>query len=147
MSQEAQPGMTVLHICSIEGERAALRNLFSHSNWELRQVRTVDEGILALTARPVPVIIVDRYAPGGGWRAVLGAIWEMASPPAVIVFAGDPDATFWAGALEHGAYDVLWRPMNAAEVFAVVQCAWRARQEAARREQNQMSSRRFRTAS
>ncbi len=147
MSQDAQAGMTVLHICAIEQERAALRNLFSHSNWELRQVRTVDEGVLALAARPVPVIICDRHAPGGGWRAILGAVWEMPSPPAVIVCAGDPDATFWAGALEHGAYDVLWRPISPSELFAVVQCAWRARQEAARREQDQMSSQRSRTAS
>ncbi len=137
MSQDAQAGMTVLHVSAVESERASLRHLFGHSNWELRQVRTVGEAVPALAARPASVLICDRHAPGGGWRAMLNAALDAPWPPALIVAAGDPDLTFWAEALELGAYDVLWTPLSPGEVFAVIQSAWRARQEAARRSQSQ----------
>lgn len=133
MFRDAQAGMTVIQVSSTEADRAAVRNALAHSSWELRQVRTVGEAVLALAARPASVILCDRDAPEGGWRAVLRAAWDMPEPPAVIVTARDPDVTFWAGAIELGAYDVLWMPLNQEELFAVLQSAWRARREAARR--------------
>jgi len=125
--------MTVLHVSSTEADRAAVRNALAHSNWELRQVRTVPEAASALASRPASVVICDRDAEGGGWRAVLRIAWDMPQPPAVIVAARDPQLTFWAGAIELGAYDVLWMPLNPSELFTVLQSAWRSRQEAVRR--------------
>jgi len=60
----------------------------------------------------------------GTWREMLAEAAQLLPPPFLIVTCRLADERLWAEALNVGAYDVLAKPFDAAEVIRVVSLAW-----------------------
>jgi DNA-binding response OmpR family regulator len=55
---------------------------------------------------------------------MLEVLTPLSNPPFLIVTSRTADERLWAEALNLGAYDVLAKPYNQAEVIRVVSLAW-----------------------
>ena len=77
--------------------------------------------ILALLKRDrIPVILCDEAMGPDGWKELLDRFALLTRPPCLIVTSRLADDYLWAEALNLGAYDVLARPFDRAEVIRTV---------------------------
>ncbi len=114
--------VTVLSVSADENHHADLRVLFRHSNWVLLEARTCTEGLAMLRRNPIPVVLCDDCLPDGTWKDL--ACRSAAAPPAVIVAAHGADDQLWMDVLNSGAYNVIDKPFNRAELFRLISAAW-----------------------
>jgi DNA-binding response OmpR family regulator len=114
----------VLGICASECDHARLRLIFNHSNWRILAAHSRREASHFLEQHPVGVVICDWDLPDGSWRDVLSLLRNLQWSPLLIVAAPYPTDSLWAEALNLGAYDVLSKPLDAAEVLRIVSLAW-----------------------
>ena len=116
--------VTVLAISPNEEDHRFLANIFSHTNWQLREARTWRDALALLGRQRVPVLVCERQLLDATWKEVLAGLSHLAERPVLIVASRLADESFWAEALNLGAYDVLMKPFDATEVFRVVSLAW-----------------------
>jgi DNA-binding response OmpR family regulator len=116
--------VTVLEISPFESDHAALKRIFSHSNWKLHISRTCSEAISLLKSKLIPVILCERDLPDGSWKDIVERTAQAANPPAVIVSSRLADDHLWSEVLNQGGYNVLSKPFNDSEVFRDVSLAW-----------------------
>ncbi len=116
--------VTVLEISPYESDHAALRRIFSHSNWKLHISRSCAEAIGLLKRKLFPVVLCERDLPDGSWKDIVERTAQAANPPAVIVSSRLADDLLWSEVLNSGGYNVLSKPFNEAEVFRDVSLAW-----------------------
>jgi FixJ family two-component response regulator len=74
----------------------------------------------------MPVVITERDLPPYSWKDLLEQLALMTNPPRLIVASNNADAQLWGEVLNLGAYDVLPKPFQSAELFPSVSSAWRA---------------------
>ena len=79
--------------------------------------------LTALRDRPVPVVLCDRDVLPEAWKELLAEFAHLPEPPSLIVTSRLADDYLWAEALNLGAYDVLARPFDSAEVIRSVSLA------------------------
>ena len=77
-----------------------------------------------LQAGGVGVVLCDSDLGGTAWKEVLEHTSHLPDPPPVIVTSRIADEYLWAEALNLGAYDVLAKPFDAAEVERTLSMAW-----------------------
>lgn len=77
--------------------------------------------LAVLRNQRIPILLCDQDS---GWRQLLEAFRVLPDPPLLIVTARLADDRLWCEALNLGAYDVLSKPFNAAEVTRVLAMAW-----------------------
>lgn len=126
----------VLSVGSMEEDHAGLTDIFSHSQWslcpqsqwELETSWSLDTALPILRQKQVPIVICERDLEGASWKALLEQTALMPDPPYLIVASRLADEYLWAEALNLGAYDVLAKPFEAAEVLRVLSSAWLHRQ-------------------
>lgn len=117
-------GVAVLGVSSEERYHGRLREIFSHSNWEIAEARGCGEAEEILRATRVGVVLCDPQMPDGTWRDLLGYLAGLPWSPVLIV-AGEPaDDELWADVLNEGGYDVLAKPFDQVEVVRIVSLAW-----------------------
>ena len=116
----------VLAISPFSQDQLALQRIIGHSKWVLRTTSTYTEALEILHQDLVPVVITERDLPPYSWKDVLTELASMTNPPRLIVAADNADAQLWGEVLNLGAYDVLPKPFESAELFASVSSAWRA---------------------
>jgi PleD family two-component response regulator len=116
--------VTVLSISPAEEDHVNLRNILSHSNWQLRCVRSWREAKAFLAERLMPVVICESELPDARWNEVLTELSHVPNSPALVVTSRLADDFLWAEVLNLGGYDVLMKPFEASEVFRVVSLAW-----------------------
>jgi DNA-binding response OmpR family regulator len=87
---------------------------------------TLAAALAALRKRQFEVVVCERDLPPGSWKDVLDQVTILPNPPSLIVTSRLADERLWAEALNLGAYDVLAKPFDDAEVMRVVSGAWRA---------------------
>jgi DNA-binding NtrC family response regulator len=102
-----------------------LSSIFAHSRWRFYQVQSCAEALTLLGTQTIPVVISDEDLPDAKWRDLLAQLDSLPHPPHLIVTSAFADDQLWAEALNLGAYDVLPKPLHAAEVFRIVSLAWR----------------------
>ncbi len=121
---EPERTVTVLAISPNEEDHLFLANIFSHTNWQLRAARTWRDALGMLARQRVPVLVCERQLLDATWKEVLAGLSPLAERPVLIVASRLADESFWAEALNLGAYDVLMKPFDPTEVFRVVSLAW-----------------------
>jgi DNA-binding NtrC family response regulator len=116
----------VLAVCPFSQDHLTLQNIISHSKWVLRTTSTYAEALEILREDLIPVVISERDLPPYSWKDLLQQLALMTNPPRLIVASNDADAQLWGEVLNLGAYDVLPKPFQSAELFPSVSSAWRA---------------------
>ncbi len=81
----------------------------------------VDAALKVLRNQRVPIVLCDSDA---DWRGLLEEMSELPHPPFLIVTSRLADDRLWSEALNLGAYDVLSKPFDRAEVARVLMMAW-----------------------
>jgi DNA-binding NtrC family response regulator len=115
----------VLAALTHSGDRAALQNVFRHSNWDLEFAENYDEVASALSVANVGVAITQtQFGDGHDWKDVLELTRAMMIPVPVVVTDDLADEQLWAEVLNLGAYDLLVKPFDPTEVYRVVSSAW-----------------------
>ena len=116
----------VLAISRFSQDQLALQRIISHSKWVLRTTSTYAEALDILREDLMPVVITERDLPPYSWKDLLMKLATMPNPSRLIVASDNADAQLWGEVLNFGAYDVLPKPFESAELFASVSSAWRA---------------------
>ncbi len=137
----ADKTVAVLAVSPYEEDHACLRTIFAHSNWQISTARSCREAIEFLQKNRMAVLVSERDLPDGNWKSLLEALAQLPYPPLLVVTSRDADDSLWAEVLNLGAYDVLSKPFDRAEVTRIISLAWlhwkeqmaRARQKPAAR--------------
>ena len=92
-----------------------------HENWTIRLALSADDAMALLRKAHSAAVIYDWDSDRNGWRRVCGASVERGMP-FYLTAEAPPDDLFLAVACAGGA-SVLWKPLRAEEVIAVVRAA------------------------
>jgi DNA-binding NtrC family response regulator len=96
-------------------------------------VASVESVMLAVLREPISMVVCDRDRMADTWKDLLDRFAGLSRPPLLIVASRMADDRLWAEALNLGAYDVVAKPFDAAEVgrIAGLACAhWHGRDAA-----------------
>ena len=115
---------SALLVSAVEEDREFLGRVFSQQGWLLYTTRVPETALAFLRDNPIPVVVTERNSPFGDWKDLLAAIQQLPNAPLFIVSARLADDYLWAEALNLGAYDVLPKPFETAEVERVLGSAW-----------------------
>jgi DNA-binding response OmpR family regulator len=90
--------------------------------WIVKRQLDVSGAFSDLRKEQFPLVLCDDALP---WRDLLeGPIRALPVPPLLVVSSRLADDRLWAEALNLGAYDVLAKPFDKAEVIRVIESAW-----------------------
>lgn len=130
----ADKKVAVLGVSPHEDDHVCLRALVGHSNWTIAEARTCHEAMSFLNENRMAVLVCERKLPDGDWKTLLNSLSTLPLPPLLVVTSRDADDTLWAEVLNLGAYDVLSKPFDRAEVIRIISLAWlHWKEEAVRR--------------
>ena len=118
------PSATVALVGFDEGEELSLREILSCSEcssaptcqWKNERASGVEGTLTVLRRQGVPVVLCNSDGKPEAWKKLLEVFSSLSRPPVLVVTSRLADERLWAEALNLGAYDVLARPFNAAEV-------------------------------
>jgi DNA-binding response OmpR family regulator len=124
--------VTVLSVSGLAEDHAALAKVLAaphgeksaECRWEVAATGSVDSAMSLLENTPIPVVVCEGEPGRESWKALLERLPELEQPPFVIVGSRTADDALWAEALNLGAYDVLARPLEPAEVMRALHLAW-----------------------
>jgi DNA-binding NtrC family response regulator len=119
-----------------KADRAFLMRIFAclecpsapNCKWKIRLAEGVESKLASLKRGRVPIVFWDGDRMPEAWKALLERYALLARPPLLIVVSRLADDRLWAEALNLGAYDVLAKPFDAAEVARSAELAclrWR----------------------
>ena len=137
-SMGAPQTATVVLVGFTEQDRRFLEHLFdggecplaSNWGWAIQLKASIEATLVALRHDPIPVVLCDRDSAACAWKELLAQFSHFSQPPCLIVTSRLADDCLWAEALNLGAYDVLARPFEPAEVIRSVSLArlhWESR--------------------
>jgi DNA-binding response OmpR family regulator len=116
--------ITLLSVSPHEEDHIFLQSLFGHSRWTvLRAPNLLSADALLQTSDPSVVVCECDLMPGT-WSDLLSHVQALPQPPSFIVTSRLADDLLWAKALNLGAYDVLAKPFERAELLRSVRMAW-----------------------
>lgn len=115
-----QDPIPVLLVSGQRKDHDLLSSLFSASDVVILQAFTCAEAVVIIQQYPVPVVVTDETLPDGNWTQLQSAQALSAIPPTVIVLGARKDPASWANAFAHGAFDVLFRPLDEAMLVRAV---------------------------
>jgi DNA-binding response OmpR family regulator len=113
----------VLSVSPNKEDSASLERIFK-SGWTVIATATVAFALSVLREIQVPVIICDCEISSGTWAEMLVQLSLLPDPPLLIVTSRLADERLWVEALNLGAWDVLAKPFDAAEVIRIIGVAW-----------------------
>ena len=82
------------------------------------------EAIRFLQTNRMAVLVCESELPDGNWKDLLEALALLPLPPLLVVTSRKADDNLWAEVLNLGAYDVLSKPFDRAEVTRIISLAW-----------------------
>ncbi len=119
----AQP-VEIVSVSLSDEDHSALERCLDW-RWVLHRAFGPEEGIaLVRRRRRTPVAVCEADAQPAAWKTMLAQLASLQDPPLLIVSSHNPNAQLWAEALNLGAYDVLAKPYDRAEVSRVLHSAW-----------------------
>jgi DNA-binding response OmpR family regulator len=128
----ANKTVAVLAVSPHEEDHVCLRAIFRRTNWKVFQAGTCREALSFLSENRITVLVCERDLPDRGWKA-LNSLSALPLPPLLVVASRDADDALCTEVLNLGAYDVLSKPFDPAEVKRIVSLAWRHWKEEAQR--------------
>lgn len=117
--------ISILLVSSHSEDLSTLRNILHHCDWKITHCGTAAEAIRSMEIEPHSIVVTDRELPDGTWHELLASAERQTNPPKVLVLSRSADEKLWAEVLNLGAYDLLLKPLDRAEVTRVVGMAWR----------------------
>ena len=112
-------------------EGSELESILSHTRWQLHLVHSINDAVRALKSLETCVVLCEQKLSDGTWVDLLEAAAQLRQRPQIIVLSWNADLQLWAEVLNYGGYDLLARPLLAAEIYDVVPMAWRRSKAAA----------------
>ena len=70
------------------------------------------------------IVICEPNLRDGSWKDLFAKASKTLTSPLLVVCSEDVDPELWAEVLNLGAYDVLSKPFDSAEVTRIVSLAW-----------------------
>jgi DNA-binding NtrC family response regulator len=116
--------IAVLAVTASDSDWNHLQQLFNHSRWRLERRRNIAEAREHLLTSAVPTIICDDTLPDGNWRRLVEFLSDFRNAPRIIVISDCADDRLWDSVLASGAYDLLEKPVRAADLYRSVSDAW-----------------------
>jgi len=124
--------VTVFHVGPQDQDLCTLADILDSTEWKLcpgtRWSLAATEDVPSATARlteeTVQIVLCERESVSGNWKDMLESLGKSSAPPMLIVISRTADEYLWAEALNLGAYDVLSKPYQPAEVVRVLSMAW-----------------------
>jgi DNA-binding NtrC family response regulator len=114
----------VLSVSPAPSDHTALERLLLEPQWSVYRADGVMSALTLLRQlRPVPVVLCEDSFPGA-WRDLLVQTALLPDLPSIVVASRLADDYFWAEALNLGAYDVLAKPFDVAELTRSLRLAW-----------------------
>lgn len=136
--QNPAPTASVLSVEPSKQDKDALQDIFLSAagwpmcpgcRWKLNTSHGVQPALSVLRENSTPIVLCESQTTSGTWRELLEALSHFPDPPLLIVTSRLADERLWAEALNLGAYDVLAKPYERAEVIRGISGAWRHWQE------------------
>jgi FixJ family two-component response regulator len=124
VTAEGDRVVPVLAVGLGDDDHSSLKWVFAHSNWRLHRTRDSNSTMRFLNDHRIGVVLAPADLQDGTWHNLLDRMRRLPAPPLLIVVTEDTDTEFWAEALNRGAYDVLCKPFDRAEVISVVSLTW-----------------------
>ena len=123
----------VLSVSPIEDDHVSLERsagqsgkaMHTDSRWAVQRSSTLDSALLHLRESRIPVVVCERDLSPGTWLDILEEVLLMPYSPCLIVTSRLADNRLWAEALNLGAWDVMAKPFEHAEVIRILSAAWR----------------------
>ena len=116
----------VLSILSDVEDCHTLDRMLPRPKWKLYKSLSISAALEQLRRRArISLVICEADLGPGAWRFVLDEIQQLPNTPLMILVSRLADERLWAEALNLGAYDVLAKPFDAAEVNRALNSAWR----------------------
>ena len=115
----------VLAVTPNNEDYAALDLMLPRPKWAIEKAGSLHAAIAKLRKeKQIPLVLCECDLPPNSWRQMLQHLRHMEEPPLLIVASSQADEQLWAEALNLGAYDVLAKPFDAAEVTRILSLAW-----------------------
>jgi DNA-binding NtrC family response regulator len=83
----------------------------------------------------IAVVVTEAALADGRWTTLFVCMAPGANPPHIIPLADLGDYEFWAEAFNHGAFDVLYRPVVNTSIARIVSLAFQRWKRAAERQE------------
>jgi DNA-binding response OmpR family regulator len=115
-------GSMVLSVSPNDEDYASLERILK-SDWTVIASSTIALALSVLRDIPIPIVICDCDISSGSWREILEQTSLLPNPPLLIVTSRLADERLWAEVLNLGAWDVLAKPFDAAEVIRIADIA------------------------
>ena len=127
-----RPTVTLLSLSRFEEDHLALVRIFQDSKTSLYPGLRVAiarawepaDAVTVVRASRIPIVICDADQFAGGWQQMALELRCVPEAPCLILASSVVDDRLGAEASRHGAYDVLAKPLCAAEVLRMIKMAW-----------------------
>ncbi len=114
----------VLSVSPLLDDHDALDRILHPPHWKLYKADTLELAMAVYKRNRPPLMVCECNLGRETWREVLAQITLTPEPPLLIVASRLADAYLWAEALNLGAYDVLAKPFDRAELTRTLTSAW-----------------------
>jgi DNA-binding response OmpR family regulator len=102
---------------TVEDERGVLTTCLESLGWTAHFAASESEARQLLAGRPVGIIFLDDDDPEHCWRSLMDLFrWRGPACPPCIVLSSRADNRLWAEVLNLGAYDLLPKPLEVAQL-------------------------------
>jgi len=116
--------ISALLISPFESDHCVLRQVFSHSNWQLRVAVDCQQALDQIREEMVPVVICSADSHPDWWKKIVQETASWPHPPRVVVFSRLADERLWADVIHHGGYTLLDSPFDMRDIVTNVSLAW-----------------------
>ena len=118
--------LTVLVVSPVEEDHLSLQAIIGHptyATWTLLSARDLVSAFALLQQHDIGVVVCEQELQPGTWIDVLKHLNALPAAPPLIVASRLADWHLWAKALHLGAWDVLAKPFDLAELVRSIQSA------------------------
>jgi len=125
----------VLCVSPFRDDYETLERFLSGGNWTIHHASTLCGAKHLLKSNSYRLVICERDMPPDSWKDVLVEAAALPSAPFFLVTSLHADDALWAEALNWGAYDVLTKPFQQADVVRALNMAalhWNYRHDLAK---------------
>jgi DNA-binding NtrC family response regulator len=116
--------VNVLSVSPHQEDHASLQGILGHSWWNVFKAQSTSTASALIQQHDISVVICEADLWQKTWIDMLNETRSIPNPPSLIVASRLADDRLWAEALNLGAWDVLAKPFDRAEVLRSVRYAW-----------------------
>ena len=117
---KVQRNTAVLSVSPLAEDYVSLQAVLDPSKWELHKSNSVVSALAVIRRWDISVVICEQVLSPGTWNDMLSELSVLRIVPPLIVTSRLADEKLWVEALNLGAYDVLAKPFDRAELVRIV---------------------------